>query len=81
MATQHTPKISVTVQIELAPVNTTNRLAEGKLVFKGGPLDGCSLVGFTIWQNRNGDGENVTFPARSPERFAPDGHEPPPPLR
>ena len=64
MATQNTPKVSVSVQIELAPVNTTNRLAEGKLVFKGGPLDGCSLMGFTIWQSRNGTGENVTFPAR-----------------
>src|SRR3954466_5918873 len=65
MATQNTPKVNVTVQIELAPVNTTNRLAEGKLVFKGGPLDGCSLVGFTVWQNRHGNGDNVTFPARS----------------
>ena len=64
MATQNNPKVSVTVQIELAPVNTNNRLAEGKLVFKGGPLDGCNLVGFTIWQSRNGNGENVTFPAR-----------------
>ena len=65
MATQNTPKVSVNVQIELAPANTNNRLAEGQLVFKGGPLDGCNLVGFTIWQNRNGNGENVTFPARS----------------
>ena len=65
MATQNTPKVSVNVQIELAPANTTNRLAEGKLVFIGGPLDGCNLVGFTIWQNRNGNGENVTFPSRS----------------
>jgi hypothetical protein len=64
MATQNTPKVSVTVQIELAPANTNNRLAEGKLVFKGSPLDGCNLVGFTIWQSRNGNGENVTFPAR-----------------
>ena len=63
MTTQHTPKVSVSVQIDLVPVSTTNRLAEGKIVFKGGPLDGCSFVGFTIWQNRNGNGENVTFPA------------------
>lgn len=65
MATQNIPKVSVTVQIDLATPNTNNRLAEGKLAFKGGPLDGCSLVGFTVWQNRTGDGENVTFPARS----------------
>src|SRR4051812_27049132 len=65
MANQNTPKVSVTVQIELAPPNVQNRLAEGKLVFKGGPLDGLTLGGFTIWQNRSGNGENVTFPARS----------------
>ena len=65
MTTQHTPKVSVSVQMELVPVSTNNRLAEGKIVFKGGPLDGCSLVGFTVWQNRNGNGENVTFPARA----------------
>jgi hypothetical protein len=65
MATQQTPKVSVTVQIELAAGHTNNRLAEGKIVFTGGPLDGCNLVGFTIWQSRNGNGENVTFPARS----------------
>ena len=65
MTTQHTPKVSVSVQIELVPVSTNNRLADGKIVFTGGPLDGCHLVGFTIWQNRNGHSENVTFPARA----------------
>jgi hypothetical protein len=65
MATQQTPKVSVTVQIEIAPANTNNRLAEGTIVFRGGPLDGINLVGFTIWMSRNGNGENVTFPARS----------------
>ena len=29
-----------------------------------GPLDGCKLGGFTVWHNKRGDGENVTFPAR-----------------
>ena len=61
MAT-HTTKF--TVQIELAQSNSNNRLADGHLAFKGGPLDGCNLGGFTIWQNKRGDGENVTFPAR-----------------
>ncbi|MEO7189474.1 MAG: hypothetical protein ABI051_00310 [Vicinamibacterales bacterium] len=29
----------------------------------GGPLDGLKLVGFALWELRNG-GRNVTFPAR-----------------
>jgi hypothetical protein len=60
--TTHTT--TFTVQIELAQTNTVNRLADGHLVFKGGPLDGCTLGGFTVWANKNGNGENVTFPAR-----------------
>jgi len=53
-----------TVQIELAQANTVNRLADGHLIFKGGPLDGCKLGGFTVWASQTGNGENVTFPAR-----------------
>ena len=29
----------------------------------GGPLDGLKLIGFGVWERRNG-GRNVTFPAR-----------------
>jgi hypothetical protein len=53
-----------TVQLELAPANTINKLAEGHLAFKGGPLDGCKLGGFTVWANKSGNGQNVTFPGR-----------------
>jgi hypothetical protein len=53
-----------TVQLELAPANGINKLAEGHLAFKGGPLDGCTLGGFTVWENRTGTGQNVTFPGR-----------------
>ena len=39
------------------------KLADAELLFSGGPLDGLKLVGFGIWERRNG-GRNVTFPAR-----------------
>ena len=31
--------------------------------FSGGPLDGLKLIGFAVWERRNG-GRTVTFPAR-----------------
>jgi hypothetical protein len=39
------------------------KLADAELHFSGGPLDGLKLIGFTIWERKNG-GRNVTFPAR-----------------
>jgi hypothetical protein len=38
------------------------KLAEAELMFHGGPLDGLKLVGFGVWERRNG-GRNVTMPA------------------
>jgi hypothetical protein len=54
-----------TVHIELAAANTVNKLAEGHLAFKGGPLDGCTVGGLTVWASRSGNGENVTARAYS----------------
>ena len=50
-------------------VLTTNgapagKLAEAELRFDDGPLSGLKLVGFAIWEGRNGRSRNVTFPAR-----------------
>jgi hypothetical protein len=39
------------------------KLADAELHFSGGPLDGLKLVGFGIWERKNG-GRNVTVPAR-----------------
>ena len=39
------------------------KLADAELHFSGGPLDGLKLIGFGVWERRNG-GRNVTFPAR-----------------
>lgn len=40
------------------------KLADVELHFTGGELDGLKLIGFAIWQRRDGKGVNVTFPAR-----------------
>jgi hypothetical protein len=41
------------------------KLAEAEIHFEDGYLSGLKLVGFAIWERRNGPGRNVTFPARS----------------
>jgi hypothetical protein len=43
--------------------NPPGKLADAELHFTGGPLDGLRLIGFGVWERRNG-GRNVTFPAR-----------------
>lgn len=40
------------------------KLAEVELHFEDGPLEGLKLIGFAIWERRNGGGRNVTLPAR-----------------
>jgi hypothetical protein len=41
------------------------KLADAEVIFEAdaGPLSGLTLVGFAIWERRDG-GKNVTFPAR-----------------
>ena len=39
------------------------KLADAELHFSGGPLDGLKLVGFAVWERKNG-GRNITVPAR-----------------
>ena len=45
--------------------NPAGKLAEPEVHFSEGPLDGLKLIGFAIWERRDGNGRNVTFPARS----------------
>jgi hypothetical protein len=40
------------------------KLAEVELHFSGGELDGLKLVGFAIWEARNGGSRYVSLPAR-----------------
>ena len=44
--------------------NPPGKLADAELHFTEGTLGGLKLVGFGIWERRNGSGRNVTFPAR-----------------
>ena len=41
------------------------KLADAELHFDSGDLAGLKLVGFAVWERRNGNGRNVTFPARA----------------
>jgi hypothetical protein len=45
--------------------NPPGKLADAELHFADGPLEGLKLVGFAVWEKKNGGGRNVTFPARS----------------
>lgn len=45
--------------------NPPGKLADAELHFSEGSLDGLKLIGFGVWERRNGSGRNVTFPARS----------------
>jgi len=44
--------------------NPPGKLADAELHFSEGTLDGLKLIGFGIWERKNGSGRNVTFPAR-----------------
>jgi hypothetical protein len=44
--------------------NPLGKLADAELHFSEGALDGLKLIGFGIWERKNGNGRNVTFPAR-----------------
>jgi hypothetical protein len=45
--------------------NPPGKLADAELHFTEGVLEGLKLIGFGVWERKNGDGRNVTFPARS----------------
>ncbi len=47
--------------------NPPGKLADAELHFADGdgPFEGLKLIGFSIWERRDGNGRNVTFPARS----------------
>jgi hypothetical protein len=45
--------------------NPPGKLADAELHFTNGELQGLKLIGFAVWERRNGPGRNVTFPARN----------------
>ena len=44
--------------------NPPGKLADAELQFTDGPLEGLTLIGFSIWEGRTGTRRNLTFPAR-----------------
>ena len=44
--------------------NPPGKLAEAEVHFDEGTFGGLKLVGFAVWERRNGNGRSVTFPAR-----------------
>ena len=56
----------MTIKIVLnAKGNPPGTLADAELFFTHGPLEGLKLIGFAVWERKNGPGRNVTFPARA----------------
>jgi hypothetical protein len=45
--------------------NPPGKLADAEVIFEpeAGPFSGLKLIGFSVWERRDG-GRNVTFPAR-----------------
>ena len=59
--------VELTMLVKFSPNDRGNppgKLADAELHFADGPLEGLKLIGFGIWERRNGNGRNVTFPAR-----------------
>lgn len=54
------------MKVKIVPVENgvPGKLADVELHFEEGVLDGLKLIGFGLWERRNGGGMNVTFPAR-----------------
>ena len=55
------------MQVKILPNDKgspVGKLADAELHFDDGPLAGLKLLGFAVWERRNGNGRNVTFPAR-----------------
>src|SRR5437773_1106384 len=55
----------VSVKIIPNKGSPAGKLADAEVIFEAdaGPLSGLKLIGFAVWERRDG-GKNVTFPAR-----------------
>jgi hypothetical protein len=40
------------------------KLADAEVHFSEGVFDGLKLIGFAVWEKKNGPGRSVTFPSR-----------------
>jgi len=64
MSKQQSDLVSVNI-IPNERGNPPGKLADAEVIFdsEAGPFNGMKLIGFAIWERRDG-GMNVTFPAR-----------------
>lgn len=56
------------MHVKIMPNDKTTpngKLADAELHFTDGDMAGMRLLGFAVWNQRNGPGRNVTFPART----------------
>ena len=64
MSNQNAEVVSVRI-IPNTEGKPPGKLADAEVIFEAdaGPLSGLKLIGFSVWERRDG-GRNVTFPAR-----------------
>jgi hypothetical protein len=43
----------------------TGKLADAEVHFTDGAMEGLKLLGFAVWERKQGPGRNVTFPSRT----------------
>ena len=62
---EHTGELVSVKIIPNAKGSPAGKLADAEVIFEAdaGPLSGLKLIGFSVWERRDG-GRNVTFPAR-----------------
>ncbi len=56
------------MMVKILPIpnsSPTGKLADVEVHFTDGAMEGMKLLGFAVWERRQGPGRNVTFPART----------------
>ena len=56
--------------VKILPNDKNNNAPNGKLAdvevhFTDGAMEGLRLLGFSVWEKKNGSGRSVTFPSRT----------------
>ena len=54
--------------VKILPIDKgspSGKLADAEVHFTDGAMEGMKLLGFAVWERRQGPGRNVTFPART----------------
>jgi hypothetical protein len=62
-------RLETTMLIKILPIDAKNapngKLADAEVHFTEGVFDGLRLLGFAVWERRNGSARTVTFPSRT----------------